>query len=100
MTRPRTAAEASRDLRPEPADPAPEAVRHVVDRADEHDGPPFDRCRFCGAAGRVGSINPFAECPAGEFPSAIEACAETATEDKAQASLTGAPVATDGGRSP
>ena len=33
------------------------------------------------------------------LPSAIEARAETATEDKAQASLTGAPVATDGGRS-
>ena len=95
------------DERPDPADasdPVPKALRHdlerVTDERPDYDGPPFDRCRHCEAAGRVGSINPFAECPARELPSAVEVRAEAAEADDSQTSLTGAPVRADGGRSP
>ena len=89
-------------LRRDPADPVPDELRHDPERIDDsrpdHDGPPFDRCRFCGAAGQVGSINPFAECPARELPSAVEVRAEAAEADDSQPSLTGAHVRADGGR--
>ena len=100
MTRPALPEEKGAGLRRDRADPVPEGLRHVVERIDDHDGPPFDKCSECGESGSIGSVNPFGSCPARSLPSAIEARAETATEDKAQASLTGAPVATDGGRSP
>ena len=92
MTRPRTDAEAGRGLRPDPAEPAPEAVRHVVetidDSHDDHEGPPFDRCIHCGHASGQGGVNPFERCPAREHPSAIEVRAEAAKADEGQAVLT------------
>ena len=100
MSRPRTDAEAGRGLRRDRADPVPEVHRHVVERIDDHDGPPFDKCSECGESGSIGSVNPFGSCPARSLPSAIEVRAEAAEADDSQASLTGAPVATDGGRSP
>ena len=100
MSRPALPEEKGAGLRRDRADPVPEGLRHSVERTDDHDGPPFDKCSKCGESGSIGSVNPFGSCPARSLPSAIEARAETATEDKAQASLTGAPVATDGGRSP
>ena len=95
------------DERPDPADasdPVPKALRHdlerVTDERPDHDGPPYDHCVVCGRSGRVGSINPFGErCPAQDLPSAVEVRAEAAEADDSQASLTGAHVRADGGRS-
>ena len=101
MSRPALPEEKGAGLRRDPADPVPEELRHVVERVDDsqpdYDGPPFDRCRHCEAAGQVGSVNLFAECPARERPSAVEVRAETAEADDSQASLTGAHVRADGG---
>jgi len=82
-------------LRRDRVDPVPEGLRHSVKRIDDHDGPPFDKCSECGESGSIGSINPFAECPARSLPSDIEARADSADADDAQASL----ARTDGGRS-
>jgi hypothetical protein len=82
-------------LRRDRVDPVPEGLRHSVNRIDDHDGPPFDKCSECGESGSIGSINPFAECPARSLPSDIEARADSADADDAQASL----ARTDGGRS-
>jgi len=77
--------------------PAPRVPRHSVERVDSHDGPPFARCPHCGRAGPVGSINPFARCPARELPSDVEARAESADADDAQADLAGVFARADGG---
>ena len=66
MSRPATDAEAGRGLRRDRAEPVPEELRHSVERVDSHDGPPFDKCSECGESGSIGSVNPFAECPARE----------------------------------
>jgi hypothetical protein len=84
MSRPATDAEAGRGLQRDPADPVPEAVRHVVERIDDHDGPPFERCAHCERAGSIRSINPFAECPARELPSRVEQRADRADADDEQ----------------
>ena len=78
-------------------DPVPEELCHVVERVDDHDRPPFDRCAECGRTGPPAAISPFAECPAREFPSAVEVRAEAAEADDSQASLTGALGRADGG---
>ena len=85
------------DLQRDPVDPVPEELRHVVERVDDHDGPPFDRCAECGRTGPAAAISPFAECPARELPSAVEVRAEAAEADDSQASLTGALGRADGG---
>jgi len=89
------------DLSRDRADVVPPELRHDPERIDDsrpdHDGPPFDRCRFCGATGQVGSINPGEECPARELPSAIEVRAESADADDAQGDLAGAFARADGG---
>ena len=72
MSRPATDAEAGRGLRRDPAEPVPEGLRHDVERIDDHDGPPFDRC------------------PARELPSRVEARADRAREDDGQVSLSAA----------
>ena len=92
MSRPATDAEAGRGLQREPAEPVPEAVRHVVERVDEHDGPPFDRCAECGRTGPEAAINPLARCPAREPPRAVEQRADGARDDDGQLSL---PAGTD-----
>jgi hypothetical protein len=102
--RPALPEERGADLRPDRADPAPEAVRHVVETIDErthdeHEGPPYDRCIHCERAGRLGGINPFEECPARELPTAIEVRADQATADDGQADLGSALARADGGRS-
>ena len=86
-------------LRRDPADPVPEELRHDPERIDDHDGPPFDRCRHCGREDRPSGISPFAECPDRELPSDVEFRADAAEADDSQASLTGASVRADGGRS-
>jgi hypothetical protein len=53
----------SRDLAPERGEPAPKDRRHEPETIDDHDGPPFDRCRHCGASGSIGAVNPYEECP-------------------------------------
>lgn len=58
-----TAAECGHDLRPEGSAPVPVERRHDVERVTDHDGPPVDRCPYCGASGSIGSIDPRAECP-------------------------------------
>jgi hypothetical protein len=100
MSRPKTDAEAGRGLVRDDPDPAPEGVRHRPERVEDHDGPPFDRCRHCERAGRIGSINPYEECPARELPSEVEVRAETAEADDSQTPLSGAHVRADGGQSP
>ena len=101
MSRPALPEERGADLQRDPVDLVPEELRHIVERVDDsqpdYDGPPFDRCRHCEAAGQVGSINPFAECPAREFPSAVEVRAEAAEADDSQASLRSACARADGG---
>jgi hypothetical protein len=87
------------DLSRDRGDVVPDELRHRPETVEVTDGPPFDRCRFCGAAGRVGSINPFAECPARELPSAVEVRAETAEADDSQPSLPSVHAQADGGRS-
>jgi hypothetical protein len=93
------------DERPDPSDApdlVPSELRHdlerVTDERPDHDGPPYDHCVHCEAAGRVGSINPFGErCPAQDLPSAVEVRAEAAEADDSQASLTSAHARADGG---
>ena len=93
-----TVAECGADDRPtEDAAPAPEEVRHRPERDELDNGRPFDRCPHCGAAGRIGSINPYAECPGRERPSEVEVRADAAEADDSQASLTGALGRADGG---
>jgi hypothetical protein len=87
MSRPALPEERGADLRRDPVDPAPEGLRHSVERVDDHDGPPFDRCSYCGEAGQVGGVNPFAECPARERPTDVEARAERADADDEQEAL-------------
>jgi len=87
MTRPATDAEAGRGLVRDDTDPAPEELRHRPERVEPEDAPPFDRCPHCGEAGRIGSINPYEECPARELPSAIEERAERAEADDGQTPL-------------
>ena len=99
MSRPALPEERGADLQRDPADPVPEELRHVVERVDDHDGPPFDKCSECGESGSIGSVNPFGECPARELPLAVEVRAETAEADDSQASLTSAHARADGGRS-
>jgi hypothetical protein len=59
-----TPAERGHDLRSEGSDPVPKDRRHDIERVTDHDAPPRDRCVHCGASGSIGSINPYAECPA------------------------------------
>ena len=84
MSRPATDAEAGRGLRRDRGDPVPEGLRHSVERIDDHDGPPFDKCSECGESGSIGSVNPFAECPSRELPSDVEQRADRADADDAQ----------------
>ena len=88
MSRPALPEEKGAGLRRDRADPVPEGLRHSVERIDDHDGPPFDRCAHCGRAGPVGSINPFARCPSRELPSDVEARADRARDDDGQLSTT------------
>jgi hypothetical protein len=67
MSRPALPEERGADLRRDRAEPVPEGLRHSVERIDYHDGQPFERCAHCGSAGSIGSINPFAECPARDY---------------------------------
>ena len=99
MTRPALPEEKGAGLRRDRADPVPEGLRHSVERIDDHGGPPFDKCSECGESGSIGSVNPFAECPSRELPSEVEVRADRAEADDAQASLSGACVRADGGRS-
>ena len=84
MSRPALPEEKGAGLRRDRADPVPEAVRHDVERVDDHDSLPFDRCSYCGSAGSIGSINPFAECPARSLPSDVEQRADRADADDEQ----------------
>ena len=99
MSRPALPEERGAGLQRDPVDLVSEELRHVVERVDDHDGPPFDKCSECGESGPIGSVNPFGECPARELPSAVEVRAETAEADDSQASLTSAHARADGGRS-
>ena len=99
MSRPALPEERGADLQRDPDDPVPEELRHVVERVDDHDGPPFDKCSECGESGSIGSVNPFGSCPARELPSAVEVRAEAAEADNSQASLRSACARADGGRS-
>ena len=68
MTRPALPEERGAGLRRDRADPVPEGLRHVVERIDDHDRPPFDKCSECGESGSIGSVNPFGSCPARSLP--------------------------------
>ena len=65
-----TPAELGHDLRPEPAETPDPERSHEIERtqvpedAERYPGYPFEQCRHCGASGRVGSIEPYEECPA------------------------------------
>jgi hypothetical protein len=87
MSRPALPEERGADLRRDPVDPAPEGLRHSVERVDDHDGPPFDKCSECGESGSIGSINPFASCPSRELPTDVEQRAERADADDGQRPL-------------
>jgi hypothetical protein len=84
MSRPALPEEKGAGLRRDPADPVPEALRHSVERIDDHDGPPFERCEHCERAGSIRSINPFARCPGRSLPSDVEQRAERADADDEQ----------------
>lgn len=82
--------ELGHDAQPDPADapdPVPEDLRHEVERVDDHDGPPFDRCAECGEAGPIGDVNPFDRCPAKQAPTPVEERAERADADDEQEAL-------------
>jgi hypothetical protein len=84
MSRPALPEEKGAGLRRDPAEPVPEGLRHSVELIDDHDDQPFDRCEHCGSSGSIGSINPFAECPARSLPSDVEQRAERADADDGQ----------------
>jgi len=97
MSRPRTDGEAGRGLRPDRADRVPEELRHRPETVEVPDSPDHDRCPHCGHEARLAGINPFARCPARELPSDVEARAESADADDAQADLAGVFARADGG---
>jgi hypothetical protein len=99
MSRPALPEEKGAGLRRDRADPVPEGLRHVVERIDDHGGPPFDKCSECGESGSIGSVTPFGSCPARSLPSAVEVRAEAADADDGQASLASTVARADGGRS-
>ena len=84
MTRPALPEEKGAGLRRDRADPVPEALRHSVERIDDHDEPPFDKCSECGESGSIGSVNPFARCPARSLPSDVEQRADRADANDEQ----------------
>lgn len=67
----------------------PEELCHQIDRQDDRDAPPVDRCRHCGRVGSIGSINPFERCRARELPTAVESRAKAIEKDDAQTALGG-----------